>query len=292
MPIQTFQGNLDDMLKEGPIYGRDMELAHLYCKGNGVELGAAAHNPFNLPGSINVAPFSDQVDHVDYRDFMLYRGEQVKLCGHYAKIDLVGEAHAVPVDDASQNYVISSHVVEHLPDLISAFEDWNRILKPGGIIFMIFPKRDVLPSDAARPVTPLSHFIEDYALRRTVATHNSDAGIRGHYHVFTLGSMLELIYWCNSNINLNWKVEAVEETDSKWGNGHTVVCRYVPETNHRQLQKQNLLVKRPTFSFGFLWMRTTQLMSASVHLLRTEGPMVFVKRLARWLRGERRYFGR
>jgi ubiquinone/menaquinone biosynthesis C-methylase UbiE len=41
-------------------------------------------------------------------------------------------------------------VVEHLPDPIAAFFEWNRVLKAGGTIFMIFPKRDALPADRGR----------------------------------------------------------------------------------------------------------------------------------------------
>ena len=53
-------------------------------------------------------------------------------------------------------------------------------------------------------------------------------GRGGHYHVFTLESMIELITWCNDNLDLNWRVLRTEETDSKVGNGHTLVCQYHP----------------------------------------------------------------
>ena len=35
---------------------KEMKLAHEYCKGKGIEIGGAAHNPFNLPDCINIAP--------------------------------------------------------------------------------------------------------------------------------------------------------------------------------------------------------------------------------------------
>ena len=37
------------------------------------------------------------------------------MCGEYAVIDVQAEAHALPFEDSSQDYVISSHVFEHLP---------------------------------------------------------------------------------------------------------------------------------------------------------------------------------
>lgn len=231
MPITSLPGDPRQMEFDQPLVFPDHPLAHRYCVGNGIELGAAAHNPFNLANSINIAPFSDDPAHVDYRDFLLYKTEQIRLCGSYARIDRVGEAHALPVESGTQDYVISSHVVEHLPDLISAFLEWNRVLKPNGIIFMIFPKRNAQPSDADRPITTVEHFVEDFEKKHSVATHplNPGHGVRGHYHVFTLQSMLGLIKWCNTNLELAWRVEATEETDRKVGNGHTVVCRYRPD---------------------------------------------------------------
>ncbi len=292
MAITVLQGNLKEMAKGGPFYIRDMELAHHYCKGVGIELGAAAHNPFNLPNAINVAPFSDDPESVDYKDFLIYQQEQVRNCGHYAKVDLVGEADAVSVEDRSQDYVISSHVVEHLPDLLSAFMEWNRFLRPGGIIFMIFPKHDAAAMDALRPITPLSHFIEDWHLKRTIWTHSIEEGhgIRGHYHVFTLGSMLELIHWANLNLSLSWKIEAVEETDSKFGNGHTVICRYLPGETHT-VDAARVYVQEPS-NPEYIQMRMRQLLNTSSQMIAEEGFGAFSQRLLRWLRGERRYFRR
>ena len=142
-------------------------------------------------------------------------------------MDRKGEADAIPVEDHSQDYVISSHVIEHVPDAISAFLEWKRVLRAGGTIFMIFPKRDAAPLDADRPLTELQEFIDDYREKRNVVTHPTPAGhsTRGHYHVFSLASMLALIAWGNEHVDLGWEVVATEETDTKVGNGHTVVSR-------------------------------------------------------------------
>jgi SAM-dependent methyltransferase len=206
-----------------------MPLATKYCKGTGVEWGAAAHNPFGLAGSINVAPFSDDPNDPNRKDFEQYKKGQVELCGCYAEVDIAAEATAVPLPDQSQDYVISSHVVEHLPNLIGGFVEANRLLRPGGIFFIIFPKRDALPSDVGRPITPLSHFIEDFETHATVDNHKpwdaQETPARAHYHVFTLQSMIELVEYCISAGILDWKIVAKEETDSKVGNGHTLVCQ-------------------------------------------------------------------
>lgn len=205
----------------------EMELATRFCGEfpNGVELGAAAHNPFYLPGSVNVAPFSDAPSHPDYEDFTLYRDEQIRLCGSYAMIDIPGSATRLGVPDGSQYYILSSHVVEHVPNLIAAFEHWNQKLVLGGVVFMIFPKRDAFAPDRDKPITPLDHFVSDYLNHAKVSTH--PGGRRSHYHVFDLQSMIKLIDWCNWTKITSWRFEETEKTDSKVGNGHTVVARKV-----------------------------------------------------------------
>lgn len=305
MSITHVQGDLSKMRTETPYYFKDMPLAHHYCQGKGIELGAAAHNPFNLPDCINVAPWSDDPTHVDYADYQFYCSAQVEMCGHYAKVDLVGEAHDIPVPDHSYDYILSSHVVEHLPNLIAAFLEWNRILKPSGVIFIIFPKRDALASDIPRPITPLEKFIEDYRLNRTIDDH---PGVkkRAHYYVFTLGSMLDLIDWCNDNLGLQWQVETVEESDSKAGNGHTVVCRYLPgaSIDNREFLSRHTGKNRPPTSFiqnataqaeaapsgrVLFKYRARQLLATSRSILADEGVSAFLTRFVKWLGGERRF---
>lgn len=255
MAIKTLpaEPEFSEIVPKEPAFGPESALAHRYCLGAGIELGAAAHNPFKLPGAVNVSPYSEDPSDPEFEDFATYKRHQVEKCGRYALVDLAGEANAIPVPDVSQNYVVSSHVVEHIPDLISAFLEWNRVLEPTGIIFMIFPKRDAAELDAVREITPFRHFIEDFALERNADAHPFD-GVeprrRGHYHVFTLNSMLELIEWCNKHIGLNWRIEEVEDTDSKVGNGHTVVARYL----------------------GPLWDREVQLRVASMALTDVETP--------------------
>ncbi|MCF5679003.1 methyltransferase-domain protein, partial [Pseudomonas syringae] len=48
-----------------------MQLAKKYCQGQGIELGAAAHNAFNLASCLNVAP-CDGVEFLHPRDMEDY----------------------------------------------------------------------------------------------------------------------------------------------------------------------------------------------------------------------------
>lgn len=233
-----------------PMVFPEMALAHRWCRGEGIEIGAAAHNPFGLPGARNLAPVSDDPSHPDHADFLLYRQSQVSMCGAYAAVDLVGTANSIPLPDDSLDYVISSHALEHLTDVIGAWLEWNRVLKPGGIAFMIVPQRDALELDVGRPLTPLEHFVEDHEVGHDETTHPIPPGYdatNAHYHVFDPWTLVRLVDLANRQYRLGWSIVAVEETDSKVGNGHTLVAQY---TGHPSLIPEWPLVETMAYSVG------------------------------------------
>lgn len=68
-------------------------------------------------------------------------------------IDYPGyDGKTLPFPDGSQDYVFTSHVLEHIPDYRHTFRDWHRVIKTGGHIVIIVPhqflyeKRTSLPS--------------------------------------------------------------------------------------------------------------------------------------------------
>ena len=205
-----------------PLVFPESRLAHAHCRGTGVELGAAAHNPFGLAGCINVAPRDGNVE--------FYRQSQVGMCGAYVEIDCWGTADAIPVPDHSLDYVVSSHVIEHCADPIAAFLEWNRALRPGGTVFMIFPKRDALEEDRTRPVSTVAEIVVAHTDPEAASRirQEADGGEQGHCFVYTLGLMLDVIVYANHKFGLCWKVVDSLETDDKVGNGHVVVARYCP----------------------------------------------------------------
>lgn len=191
---------------------KEMPLAHKYCKGKGIEIGAAAHNPFNLDDCINVAPREEEC---------FYKTAQMNLCGEFSEVDYYAYAHKLPFEDSSYDYIITSHVLEHVPDIISTLIEFNRVVRDGGIIFTIIPKRDALPQDKNRHLSVTNDFISAYEKE----TPDCIEGISRHTWIFSLDSFIGLIGLCNFKFKLGLEVIDTEETDSKVGNGHTIVCK-------------------------------------------------------------------
>jgi SAM-dependent methyltransferase len=199
-------------------------LAHLWLDGlQGLEIGASAHNAFGLK-TRNVAALDE---------YERFAAEERRKGEVPVAVDIWALADALPVPDDHEDFVLSSHVVEHLPNLVGAFLEWNRVTRAGGYIFMIVPLRDALPPDAVRPITPLAHFIEDFRQQATPDTHPFEdvpSGRLGHYHVFTPDSLLKVVRWMRDQGLCNWQLVAREDIDSKVGNGFTLVFRVVSKT--------------------------------------------------------------
>jgi SAM-dependent methyltransferase len=202
-----------------------------YCSGTGMELGRASHNSFGLDCP-NVAP-CDGINFLhpkDLEDYQVYCAEQQRHGCMPTPVDLIGDFQNIPAKNNSLDYLVSSHVIEHEPNPIAAFIESWRALKSDGIFFCIFPKRNAEKNhDVFCPLGKLEDFSLAYAENRNI----EDAFAQGkpwrcHMFVYSLQSMMQLINWINQKKLAAFCIEALEETDSKVGNGHTLILRKLP----------------------------------------------------------------
>ncbi len=210
----------------------DMPLAKAWCKGTGLEIGASAHNPFSLPGCRNVAP--DDLDNKLSplaQDAEMHRQVQIDMCGGYAEIDLIGLIDVIPVEPDTQAYILTSHVIEHVPNPFKAFLEWNRVLKNGGIVFMIFPKRNADSADARKLI------VQIIDLKHAFQSGVDNPPNAGHAHVYNLPTMIAAVRNFCTQSGAQWELVAQEATDSKVKNGHTLVFRVTKEAQ-KSLRKQ------------------------------------------------------
>jgi len=81
-----------------------------------------------------------------------------------SKPDVVGSATDIPLGDATFDTVVSTEVLEHVPDPLKALREMYRVLKPGGYLIlstpMYWPRHEV-PYDYFRyPYDGLLHLIK------------------------------------------------------------------------------------------------------------------------------------
>jgi SAM-dependent methyltransferase len=138
-----------------------------FLSGSGVELGPGHHPmPLLFPGvsvryvdrwqpEENLALFTD-----------LEAGATFPKPDIVANLDVDGLA-ALP--DASQDFVIASHLLEHLADPLMQIDEIHRVLKPGAVVLVFLPDRRHT-FDRKRSATPLAHLIAEHRDRVTVVS--------------------------------------------------------------------------------------------------------------------------
>jgi SAM-dependent methyltransferase len=187
----------------------DSALAHKYLDGlEGLEIGASAHNPFGLR--------TRNVDIADEFNRDTYKKLEVDMCAEAAPIDIVAPGDALPVSDGSQDFVISSHVLEHFPDPIKTLREWYRVIRLDGYVFMVVPHKE-RTFDRERKRTTL-----DELLRRHEGKEKPKPDPKtGHFSFWITEDLIELV----RNIGLDWTLVDFQDKDDKVGNGFTIVLK-------------------------------------------------------------------
>jgi len=90
------------------------------------------------------------------------RGERMAQC----RIAEAAELHTE--GDGSHDFVLASHVLEHLANPLQALREWARVLRPGGWLVLVLPHKEGT-FDHRRPLTTLAHLIEDELAQRSEA---------------------------------------------------------------------------------------------------------------------------
>ncbi|MDD2707181.1 MAG: methyltransferase domain-containing protein [Verrucomicrobiae bacterium] len=190
---------------------RESRLAHKILDGlKGWEIGPAAHNPFGLNTRYMGIPGSEEY--------------QIKMCGRATRLDVVALGDAIPLKTESEDFIISSHVIEHCPNLIKSLLEWFRVIKVNGYIFVIAPLRDAEPDDVRRPLSAWSHFVADYLGDMTLCKEPEPLPPSAHCHVFSIESLNECFFRV---FGARLKLVAMQNRDDKVGNGFTLAYQKV-----------------------------------------------------------------
>ena len=223
---------LNDVLTRGSVkrktarraLGRS-ELADVYIKGEGIEVGA-----FNSPLPV---PEGARVRYVDIAPAEELEGHAHGLEIEIVTPDIVDNAQTLAtIEDESQDFVIACHIIEHTEDPIGAVGNWLRVLKEGGILFLAIPDKR-FTFDVERDATDFEHLlrdheegpawsrqghyeevarlvigVEDERKVREFADQNREQVGHTHFHVWTQADMFEMMAALRKRIGFEFDVLA------------------------------------------------------------------------------------
>ncbi|MCB2155668.1 class I SAM-dependent methyltransferase [bacterium] len=141
--------------KEPPRKPTRESLAATFLRGEGIEIGAL-NQPTLLPPDLRVR----YVDRFAVADLKNQYPELANA--DLVDPDIVDDGETLgKIDDASQDFVLACHFLEHCENPLKALENMVRVLRPGGILFLAIPDKR-FTFDIDRPITPLEHLVRDY----------------------------------------------------------------------------------------------------------------------------------
>lgn len=216
--------DLRKMLKMFRALDREAVAAHV-LSGQGIEVGGL-HNPLRVPRGVRVC----YVDRMSVPDL---RRHYPELSGRtLTRVDIVDNGETLTtVPDASQDFVIANHFLEHCENPLATLNSFVRVVKPGGVLFLCLPDKRYT-FDLPREVTPFEHLVRDYnegpAWSRRGhyldwvyhVEHVTDPPAREgraeqlmaqeysiHYHVWTIREMMEMVLRIHEVVPVTLSIE-------------------------------------------------------------------------------------
>jgi len=218
--------------------GRDVarsrrRLARRFLAGAGLEIGA-----LNLPMWM---PPGASVRYVDRKSLEDLRAEYPEWdTWDIVAPDIVTDGETLAaVPDASADFVVANHFIEHTEDPIGALAAHLRVLRPGGIGFYAVPDKR-FSFDVRRPVTPFAHVAADHRdgpeqSRRDhflewvrLVSETPEAQVQAeadrllaerssiHFHVWTPDQFADLLVNARGEFGLPLEIEAIQPAGAEF----------------------------------------------------------------------------
>lgn len=206
----------------------------LVSNGVGLEIGGPS-SIFQKRRILPIYPIINSLDNCNFADCTIWEGAiSSGTTFQYDKHRPLGQQYISEATNLKQiksetyDFILSSHVLEHIANPLSALHEWLRVLKEEGVLVLILPHKEGT-FDHKRNVTTLSHLIKDYEqetkendlshLSEILDLHDlkKDPGIEDavtfkkrsennfvnrclHHHVFITSRVVEIVHHLNLQI--------------------------------------------------------------------------------------------
>lgn len=147
-------------------------LAKKYLRGHGVEIGA-----LNVPWP---NPMGARITYVDEYSLGELQQQYPEARGI---VKCFKDPRLLMIGAGSLDFIVSSHVFEHLRNPLFSLATWMTCLRPGGVVVMAIPEM-TRTFDKGREETPFAHLEEDY---ETPDPHGGEPD--AHFHCWTAGGL-------------------------------------------------------------------------------------------------------
>jgi SAM-dependent methyltransferase len=133
----------------------------------GLEIGGPS-SIFRRRRIFPVYSIAARIDNCNFSDETVWegaiaRGETFSYDRHRPRGNqFISEAtDLIGIANGSYDFVLSSHVLEHVANPVRALTEWIRVLRIGGVLVLVVPHREGT-FDHRRPVTTLEHLVADF----------------------------------------------------------------------------------------------------------------------------------
>ena len=130
-------------------------LSYHYISGKGLEIGAL-NSPLQVKKGVKVQ-YLDRITAEENRKIF---PELQKV--FLVNVDIIGDGESlIELADSSQDFIIANHFIEHCQNVIKTLQNFQRVLKSGGFIFMAVPDKR-FTFDINRDITSYEHILKDF----------------------------------------------------------------------------------------------------------------------------------
>lgn len=153
-------------LKFAPHISSFNKIEGYFLNKNGVEIGGPSRI-FQKEGYIPIYPIADHVDGCNFSNNTIWENTIKEGQSYDTGSKKIGYQYIVDgmdlsvMPDATYDFILSSHSLEHFANPLKALSEWLRIIKTGGAIVLALPDPRYT-FDHKRPITVFDHLLQDY----------------------------------------------------------------------------------------------------------------------------------